>query len=130
MAKPAKRHLGSHVVWLGVIIVAGLGVCVVPKAKLLRAGHAIAETLANESSFAKYRSLCGLLEHLRAVCVVGRNVMFGLYEPHGPSGASRDGPDGIVSCSVLMRKQLLRWRSELASMGGVSVRRAVLRLSR
>ena len=127
MAPPEKRHIGTHAVWLGVSLMVTLGICAVPTIKLLRASHSINLTLRGDSTFAEYRSLCGLLEHLRAVCVKGRNVMFGLYEPHRPSGASRDGPDGIVSCSILMRKQLLRWRSELASMGGVSVRRAVLR---
>ena len=52
--------------------------------------------------------LCGLLEHLRAVNLQPRNVMFGLYRPHGPSGASRFGPSGWVTCDVLMRKQLQR----------------------
>ena len=127
MAKPQKRHLGAYALWLGVLIIAPLGICVVPKQKLLRAGRAIDTALANEATFASYRSLCGLLEHLRAVTVKGRNTMFGLYEPHGPEGASREGPDGIVRCSLLMRKQLLRWKAALIDAGGVSARATILR---
>ena len=56
-----------------------------------------------------------------------RNVMHGLYAPHQPHGASAQGPDGIVTCTVLMRKQLQRWRTLLAHTAGVSVKRALLR---
>ena len=127
MAKPEKRHAGTHAVWLGVTLIVTLGICVVPTLKLLRAAQVISKTLDGQVTFAEYRSLCGLLEHLRAVCIKGRNYMYGLYEPHGPHGASRDGPDTIVHCSTLMRKQLQRWRNTLAEAGGVSVRRAILR---
>ena len=127
MAKPEKRHAGTHALWLGVLILAPLGICAIPRSKLLRTAVAINNTLAGRSSFAEYRSLCGLLEHLRAVCLKGRNVMFGLYEPHGPQGVASLGPDAKVKCSLLMRKQLLRWKRTLASAGGVSTRRSILR---
>ena len=127
MAAPEKRHAGSHAIWLGVLIIVPLGLCIVPRSKLLRAAQTINRALAGRCTFAEYRSLCGLLEHLRGVIQKSRNVMFGLYEPHGPLGASRHGPDARVHCSILMRKQLLRWRNMLSSAGGISVRRAVLR---
>ena len=67
MAIPEKRSLGSWSKWLGVLLVAGLGILVVPPDKLMRARAAIATVLRNEAEFHIYRSLCGLLEHLRAV---------------------------------------------------------------
>ena len=77
--------------------------------------------------FHAYRSLCGLLEHLRAVVLKGRHVMHGLYRPHGPDGAARFGPNGVIDVDELMRKQLLRWLELLAQAGGVSAKRALLR---
>ena len=40
MAIAAKRSLGSFSTWVGVVLVASLGLVVVPAAKLMRAGHA------------------------------------------------------------------------------------------
>ena len=127
MAIEEKRSLGTWCLWLGVLLISGLGVVATPRAKILRAGEAIARTLRGEADFQTYRSLCGLLEHLRAVILRGRNVMHGLYEPHGAEGASRDGPSALVDCNELMRKQLERWRKLLVQACGVSVKRALLR---
>ena len=79
MAIPEKRSLGSWSRWLGVFVVIGLGLVVVPKDKLLRASDAVRQTLSTGVEFHVYRSLCGLLEHLRAVNLKARNIMFGLY---------------------------------------------------
>ena len=121
MAIPEKRTLGTWCVWLGVIIVASLGIVVVPREKLLRANMAIATLLNDGLEFHMYRSLCGLLEHLRAVNLRGRNVMHGLYRPHGPEGASRHGPNGLVICDPLMRQQMHRWQHLLTQSAGVNV---------
>ena len=127
MAIPEKRHLGAQILWLGVLIIISLGIVVVPKAKLLRASSAVTAVLAGGQPFHLYRSLMGLLEHLRAVNLQGRNVMHGLYVPHSPLGASRFGPEGRVYCDELMRKQLQRWCHLLRQSAGVSVRRAFAR---
>jgi len=127
MAIPEKRSLGSCGKWLGVWLIVALGIVAVPRDKILRASVAVTEVLERGVPFHVYRSLCGLLEHLRAVNLQGRNVMHGLYRPHGPSGASRDGPNGWVQCDVLMTKQLQRWRQLLFRSCGVSVKRALLR---
>ena len=127
MAIPEKRHLGSHAPWLGVIILAGLGLVVVPKSKLLRAAGTISHVLQGGQPFHVYRSLIGLLEHLRDVNLQGRNVMHGLYAPHKPTGASRYGPNGRVFCDDLMAKQLRRWLHLLRQSAGVSARRAFTR---
>ena len=121
MAIPEKRSLGTWIVWLGVIIVVSLGVVVVPRDKLLRATVALSELLADGLAFRDYRSLCGLLEHLRAVNLRGRNVMHGLYAPHGPNGASRFGPSGWVRCTPLMRQQMERWLALLSESCGARV---------
>ena len=127
MAVPEKRSLGVWCVWLGVIIVASLGLVVVPKDKLLRAAAAITATLEGRAEFHVYRSLCGLLEHFRAINLAGRNVMHGLYRPHGSSEAGRLGPNELVSCDVLMTKQLWRWRRLLTQTSGTCVVAAVER---
>jgi hypothetical protein len=65
----------------------------------------VATALSGRMEFHVYRALCGLLEHLRAVNLRGRNIMHGLYRPHGPGGASQEGPSGVVRCDQLMRSQ-------------------------
>ena len=130
MAIPEKRSLGSWSPWLGVWLIAALGLVVIPRHKLLRASAAITRLLSHGLPFSSYRSLCGLLEHLRAVNLRGRNVMHGLYRPHGPEGASSEGPDGWVWCDDLMRKQANRWLSLIGQSGGTEVQRAILRRER
>ena len=127
MAIAEKRSLGTWCKWIGVLLITSLGLVVVTRDKILRASAAITEALSNLMEFHAYRSLCGLLEHLRAVNLRGRNVMHGLYRPHGPGGASQDGPTGVVTCDTLMRGQLMRWRHLLTDSCGVSVKRALKR---
>ncbi len=67
MAIPEKRSLGTWAPWLGVLLLAGLGLVLVPKAKLLRTVHRIDELLTDGLPFQDYRSFIGLLEHLRCV---------------------------------------------------------------
>ena len=127
MAIPEKRSLGSWSAWLGINIIPALGIAVVPLDKILRAATVIHTVLTSGIEFHFYRSLCGLLEHLRAVNLRGRNIMFGLYRPHGPTGASRLGPSGWVTCDELMTKQLQRWLRLLFQSCGVSFKQSVLR---
>ena len=127
MAIPEKRSLGSWSKWIGAFLLFGLGIVVVPREKILRASAVISDVLSDGVEFHVYRALLGLLEHLRAVNLQPRNIMYGLYRPHGPNGASRHGPSGWVTCDLLMTKQLQRWQSLLFRSCGVSSRRAILR---
>ena len=127
MAIEEKRSLGTWCKWLGVVLVLALDVVVVPKSKLLRASAVVSDTLQDATPFHVYRSLCGLLEHLRAVCLVGRNVMHGLYRPHSQQGDEGHGPNSLVVCDLLMRKQLQRWHNLLLRSSGVSCKRALFR---
>ena len=127
MAIPEKRSLGTWCKWIGVMLIPALGLVVVTRDKILRASAAISAALDGQMEFHAYRSLCGLLEHLRAVNLRGRNVMHGLYRPHGPGGASADGPNGIVRCDGLMTAQLTRWLHLLSASCGTSVKRALSR---
>ena len=127
MAIAAKRSLGTWCKWIGVLLIPILGLVAVTRDKILRANMAIGEALADRLPFHVYRALCGLLEHLRSVNLRGRNIMHGLYRPHGPGGASREGPAGVVKCDTLMRSQLIRWQRILTDSCGVSVKRALLR---
>ena len=43
---------------------------------------AVQDTLEGSITFDKYRSLIGLLEHIRSLFGYMKNVMFPLYEPH------------------------------------------------
>jgi hypothetical protein len=75
--------------------------------------------------FSDYRSLVGLLEHLRCIGGVSRHLMHGLYAPHQLCGVSSD-PNEIVVPTVLMRLNLSRWLETLSSCAGCPVT-AVLR---
>ena len=123
MAIPEKRTLGGWAPWIGVAIVAALGLIIVPRDKVLRAAAAIADVLEDKVEFHIYRSLCGLLEHIRAVNLRGRNHMHGLYHPHN----LQLGPADVVTCTPLMKQQLGRWRQTLHRSCGVSVKAALLR---
>jgi hypothetical protein len=71
-----KRSLGTWAPWLGVLLLAGLGLVLVPKAKLLRTVHRIDELLTDGLPFQDYRSLIGLLEHLRCVYAAAASIMY------------------------------------------------------
>ena len=51
MAIEEKRSLGTWCKWLGVLVISGLGIVAVPKAKILRASEAITLTLEGRADF-------------------------------------------------------------------------------
>jgi len=71
MAIHEKRHLGTWAPWLGVLLLAGLGLVLIPKAKLLRTIERINELLTHGLSFQDYRALIGMLEHLQLLVTSG-----------------------------------------------------------
>merc|ERR1712086_907123 len=116
MAIPEKRTLGVWAPWLGINFYPMLGLATVPTAKLLRAVDAVQDTLEGSITFDKYRSLVGLLEHIRSLFGYKKNIMFGLYEPHSlETGVAAFGPSAVVAPSDLMWKQLLAWASRVAT---------------
>ena len=121
MSIPEKRLLGIWAKWLGVLIVAGLGLVVVPRDKLLRAAEMLRNAIAGNLDFGQYRSLVGLLEHLRSVNRAGRNCMYHLYEPHKRDGALQLGPSAPVHPSGAMKSQLQRWVHLVNRSGGTAV---------
>lgn len=125
MAIPEKRLLGTWAKWLGVVVIAALGIVVVPRDKLLRAMDAVRRALRGGLDFGEYRSLVGLLEHLRAVSCVASSHMYGLYEPHIQEAREQAGPSMPVVPTYLMRQQLTRWLTTLARVGGASVLAAI-----
>jgi len=66
-AVPENRSLGVWMLWLGAIIFASIGIVVVPKGKLVRASTAIKQLATEGIPFSEYRSLIGLLEHIRVI---------------------------------------------------------------
>ncbi|KAL1521742.1 hypothetical protein AB1Y20_021397 [Prymnesium parvum] len=125
MAIPEKRVLGSWALWIGAIIVAPLGIVAIPRHKLMRAASVIQHLLDYGCPFHVYRSLCGLLEHFRAINLQRKHVMHGLYEPHQRNANNQFGPEAKVNCTTLMKKQLQRWLRLIFHSGGVDVLAAV-----
>jgi len=127
MAIPEKRNLGTWAPWLGVLICAGLGLVIVPKAKLLRTSARLIGVLTQRTDFQEYRSLVGMLEHLRCVNCADASCMYGLYGPHRSEAVRNDGPSALVRVHAFMAAQLQRWITLLASTGGAPVSAALYR---
>jgi hypothetical protein len=127
MAIEEKRHLGTWVPWLGVLLLAGLGMVLIPKAKLLRTVERVDELLTNGMPFQDYRSLVGLLEHLRCIYGAQRSAMYGLYAPHGSLRVRLEGPAALIRPNGFQTEQLQRHRTLLMSTGGAPVTAALRR---
>ena len=121
MAIPEKRSLGTWAPWLGVLLLAGLGLVLVPKAKLLRTIHRIDKLLTDGLPFQDYRSLIGLLEHLRCVYAAAASIMYGLYQPHGSLRVQHEGPAALIRPNGFQVEQLQRHRAALINTGGAPV---------
>jgi hypothetical protein len=128
MAPPEKRNIGTWVPWLGVLLCAGLGLVVVPKAKLLRTTERLRAVLDQPTEFSEYRSLTGMLEHLRCVNCAPASVMYGLYAPHGSKRVQWEGPATIINVTPFMTQQLLAWVALTARSGAASVTAVLTRL--
>ena len=125
MAIAEKRNLGTWAPWLGVLLCAGLGLVIVPKAKLLRTASRILDVLQQRTEFSEYRSLMGMLEHLLCVNCAPRSVMYGLYQPHRCKRIQLDGPSAIVLVTAFIAEQLSRWLELLQRSGGAPVTAAL-----
>ena len=121
MAIAEKRSIGVWGLWLGALLFTAAGVVAIPKQKVLRATQAIRELQSAGVEFGVYRSLVGLLEHLRCIARLPRRAMHGLYAPHGPEGESKDGPNALVRPSLLMKLQFDRWCEVLGTCSGSAV---------
>jgi hypothetical protein len=121
MAIPEKRSLGTWAPWLGILLLAGLGLVLVPKAKLLRTVHRIDELLTDGLPFQDYRSLIGLLEHLRCVYAAAASIMYSLYLPHGSLRVQQEGPAALIRPNGFQVEQLKRHRAALINTGGAPV---------
>ena len=126
MAIPEKRSIGVWCLWVGALIFASLAIIVIPKHKLVRASAAVRTLLQHGLEFSEYRSLMGLLEHLRCVARIPKRYTHGLYAPHGAGGESQDGPNALVKCRIFMAVQFQKWLDLLTHCGGCAVT-AVLR---
>lgn len=118
MAIPEKRSLGVWCKWVGALIFAVGGFVVLPKAKLLRASVAITSLMNHGIEFSEYRSLMGLLEHVRDVARLPRRYTHGLYAPHSRGGESDEGPNKIVHPNAFMIIQFTKWLDVLGRCGG------------
>ena len=121
MAIPEKRSLGTWCLWVGVLVFVSLGVVAVPREKIVRASEALGKVMREGLQFDAYRSVIGLLEHLRCVAQLPRRLMHGLYAPHGATGEGVDGPSAMVKPSTFMRLQLVHWLDILGQCVGCAV---------
>ena len=121
MAIPEKRQLGTWAPWLGVLLLAGLGLVLVPKAKLLRTVQRIDTLLTEGLAFQDYRSLVGMLEFLRCVYGAVSSTMYGLYQPHGSLQVRHEGPAALIRPNGFQIEQLCRHRDALMNTGGAPV---------
>ena len=121
MAGADKRQLGGDVIWIGILVVAALGLVAVPKNKLLRAKEAVQRTLDRQITFGEYRALVGLLEHMRFIAQLQADATNVLYRPHGRDGESRDGPSALVKPTGLMEAALRKWLAVIAQCAGAVV---------
>ena len=121
MAGADKRQMGGGVEWIGVSILAALGIVAIPKNKLLRARDAIERTLAGKITFGEYRALVGLLEHLRFVARLQADVTNVLYRPHSREGESQGGPSTTVQPTGLMVSALHRWLTIIMQCAGAAL---------
>ena len=121
MAGADKRQLGGDVEWVGVLLLAAIGLVAVPTNKLLRARHALLRTIAGEITFGEYRSLVGLLEHLRFITRLPGDSTNALYHPHRRGGESQDGPNAVVVPNALMLKRLHQWLDIIMHCAGAAV---------
>ena len=127
MAIEEKRHLGTWAPWLGVILLAGLGFVLIPKTKLLRTVQRIDELLTSGLPFQDYRSLIGLVEHLRCIYGAQRSAMYGLYLPHGSLRVRQEGPAALIRPNGFQTEQLQLHRTLLMNTGGAPVTAALRR---
>ena len=121
MAGPEKRQLGAGVEWVGILILVGIGLVVVPKNKLTRAREAIVRCIRGELTFADYRKMVGLLEHLKVIARVTADLTNALYRPHRKDGESSGGPATFVKPDGLMLDKLQEWLAVIMSCGGALV---------
>jgi hypothetical protein len=128
MAIPEKRAAGTRALWLGMLFFATLGVVAVPRAKLLRAATALYRAERGELDLSQYRSLVGLLEHLRTIGRLPKRTMWGLNEPHRIDGASQHGPSALVVPSSYMRVHLRQWLGVLSTCAGAPVTASLRRM--
>jgi len=113
-AVPRKRIGGCMVPWTGMEYNSVFGAVVVPvekevsaQAKLLSAEHGALDV-------AEYRQMMGLLEFICYVLVLGRSVMYTMYEPLCAGGEIDHGTSTKVKAHPWRVKLFRLWRERLS----------------
>ena len=120
MAIPAKRTLGAGLVWCGVSIVPCLGMVWVPRAKTVRACAELTKVARADGSmqWGDYRSLVGLLEHLRPIVGFTRRQLHELYFPHRVFADANPTTRLSTHITSGMKSRASEWLSRLATSPG------------
>ena len=115
MAIAEKRTLGVAFEWLGVIFVPLVGLVFIPRNKLLRALAALRAARGGTLVVGDYRSLLGLLEHVRGVLRISRCSMHGLWR------LLTNDPAACVVFPAWAQRRLDNWIDMLSATGGRTI---------
>ena len=102
MAIAAKRQAGTSVLWLGLRLLATLGIVTVPAAKRTRATNVLRNM--DTITMGQLKSLAGLLQHLRPFADDIAGIMYGFY----PRESERLGPTDPAPPSPQRAEQAAR----------------------
>ena len=121
MADADKRQMGVGVLWIGIVVIAGLGLVAVPRSKLLTAKDYLQRAAQGKLPFREYRAMLGLLEHLRFIARLTSSANGALYAPHGAYGRAEIDTATLVVPSALMIEKLQAWLAIVMHCAGAAV---------
>jgi len=129
MASAAKRHIGTNLVWLGIIYNSILGTAVIPADKRARALEGVRGVAAGVvTNVSDFQRLEGLLQHLRPFAGLGRDAMHGFADACRAGGVSPGrplGPSEPIVIRPFLRERARVWARALTETSAVSYMTAV-----
>ena len=121
MGKPAKRHFGVGLSWIGGKgLLTGL-IGYISDNKQVRTLHEIDETLAGRSTLEDYEKLAGLLNHLVCLLCMPYTVMYGIYEVHDLAREQALCSADLAPLTARAIASLSHWRNAVATRAGTSM---------
>jgi hypothetical protein len=114
MAIAAKRVVGTSFEWLGIIFIPFAGLVFLPRNKLLRTLEALRRADAGQLTNTDFRSLLGLLEHVKGIFRLSREWMHGLWRELNKEA----DPAACIAHRGWARAKLQRWIEMLSRSGG------------
>ena len=118
LSRAQKQQTGSHVVWLGGVLAAGLGLVWIPPDKCVRAAHSVAQALRGEIDVGTYRSVLGFLASLVFMMGGDKTLLHHIFRPINANEELGEGPATLVVIDDHMRPVLTRWLDLLLNTPG------------